>query len=301
MARPPKGDRGATGSRRFRAVFGSLLTTLSLAAVAARAMAQQVPPTDAPPAPPERCSVTQLGTDAREELVGTAQSDFISGRDGGDRLKGLEAPDRLDGGPGRDVLVGGLGQRPPEGQRRPRRGDRARREVRPGGMWTAARCARVDFRDRAARAASRARARCSRAAQVDGPRQPPGTRPSPASARSRRTPATSHPPGSDSNPGTREAPLEDARARRSRRRAGRHVRAAARHLRRHRHDPAMSRPGTASAPITFRGDPAGRCPGSSATSRSSASHQRFNYLLFDGPTGQVKPLDPTTPRASRSR
>lgn len=47
--------------------------------------------------------------------------------------------------------------------------------------------------------------------------------------------------------------------------------------------------GTAAAPITFRGDPSGPMPRILGHVRISGSYQHFNYLLFDGPTGQIKP------------
>ena len=47
--------------------------------------------------------------------------------------------------------------------------------------------------------------------------------------------------------------------------------------------------GTAAEPITFRGDPSGPMPRILGHFRISGSYQHFNYLLFDGPTGQIKP------------
>ena len=50
--------------------------------------------------------------------------------------------------------------------------------------------------------------------------------------------------------------------------------------------------GTASAPITIMGDPAGPLPTVLGFVRISGNHLRLRSLLFDGPTGQV--LTPTT-------
>ena len=57
----------------------------------------------------------------------------------------------------------------------------------------------------------------------------------------------------------------------------------------------MDRAGTPSAPITFRGDPGGPMPRILGHFKIAASHQRFNYLLFDGPTGKVKPASADNP------
>jgi hypothetical protein len=51
----------------------------------------------------------------------------------------------------------------------------------------------------------------------------------------------------------------------------------------------MSHSGTAAAPITYRGEPGGPMPRILGHVRISGSYQHFNYLLFDGPTGQIKP------------
>lgn len=50
----------------------------------------------------------------------------------------------------------------------------------------------------------------------------------------------------------------------------------------------MNSEGTATAPITFRGEPGGEMPRILGHFKIRGSYQQFNYLLFDGPTGQIK-------------
>ncbi|MGI8727413.1 MAG: right-handed parallel beta-helix repeat-containing protein, partial [Solirubrobacterales bacterium] len=50
----------------------------------------------------------------------------------------------------------------------------------------------------------------------------------------------------------------------------------------------LSTSGTSNAPITFRGAPGGEMPKILGHFKIRGSYQRFNYLLFDGPTGQIK-------------
>lgn len=57
----------------------------------------------------------------------------------------------------------------------------------------------------------------------------------------------------------------------------------------------MSQAGSADAEIVFRGDPAGPMPRIVGNVRISASHQRLDHILFDGPTGQVKPASADNP------
>ena len=57
----------------------------------------------------------------------------------------------------------------------------------------------------------------------------------------------------------------------------------------------FSSAGTASAPITFRGNPAAPMPQILGHVRVDASYQRINYLLFDGPTGAAQPPTPDNP------
>lgn len=53
--------------------------------------------------------------------------------------------------------------------------------------------------------------------------------------------------------------------------------------------------GSEGAPITFRGDPGGPMPRILGHVKISGSYQVLNYLLFDGPTGQIKPPTPDNP------
>jgi Right handed beta helix region/Protein of unknown function (DUF1565) len=57
----------------------------------------------------------------------------------------------------------------------------------------------------------------------------------------------------------------------------------------------MDAAGAAGAPITWRGHPADPMPAILGHFKVTGSHQRFGHLLFDGPTGGVKPLTPDNP------
>ncbi len=57
----------------------------------------------------------------------------------------------------------------------------------------------------------------------------------------------------------------------------------------------FSSPGSAERPIVFRGDPGGPMPQILGHVRISADHQTLNYMLFDGPTGPVKPASAENP------
>lgn len=57
----------------------------------------------------------------------------------------------------------------------------------------------------------------------------------------------------------------------------------------------MNRPGSPGDPITFRGDPSAARPRIIGHVRITAPHQRFNHLLFDGPTGRTKAITPENP------
>jgi hypothetical protein len=57
----------------------------------------------------------------------------------------------------------------------------------------------------------------------------------------------------------------------------------------------MSRAGSEDDPITWRGDPAGPMPRILGHVRILGSHQRFWGILFDGPTGPVKPPTDVNP------
>ena len=61
----------------------------------------------------------------------------------------------------------------------------------------------------------------------------------------------------------------------------------------------MKHSGSAGAPITFRGDPSGPMPRILGHVRISGSYQHFNYLLFDGPTGQIKPPTADNPNGEQ--
>ncbi|MFL6197992.1 MAG: right-handed parallel beta-helix repeat-containing protein [Thermoanaerobaculia bacterium] len=95
------------------------------------------------------------------------------------------------------------------------------------------------------------------------------------------------PAGSDSNPGTYEQPwltLGKAAASVS---AGDTVVLEPGTYGARGKTTTFRRVGTASAPITFRGDPSGPLPTILGYVKITGSYQRFSYLLFDGPTGQV--------------
>jgi Right handed beta helix region/Protein of unknown function (DUF1565) len=57
----------------------------------------------------------------------------------------------------------------------------------------------------------------------------------------------------------------------------------------------MGSPGTSTAPVTWRGPPDEAMPTLLGHVKISAGHQRFSHLLFDGPTGTVKPLTSDNP------
>jgi hypothetical protein len=57
----------------------------------------------------------------------------------------------------------------------------------------------------------------------------------------------------------------------------------------------MNRAGTASAPITYRGYPGEPMPRILGFFKITAGYQHFSYMLFDGPTGQVKSPTSTNP------
>jgi hypothetical protein len=61
----------------------------------------------------------------------------------------------------------------------------------------------------------------------------------------------------------------------------------------------LSRGGTASAPVTFRGEPGRPMPRVLGFMQIAASHVRFHGLLFDGPTGSVKESSPDNPRGEQ--
>jgi parallel beta-helix repeat protein len=58
----------------------------------------------------------------------------------------------------------------------------------------------------------------------------------------------------------------------------------------------MNRAGTASAPISFRGEPGEPMPTILGFFKITGGHQHFDHLLFDGPTGPVQAATADNPR-----
>jgi hypothetical protein len=98
--------------------------------------------------------------------------------------------------------------------------------------------------------------------------------------------------GSDANPGTRSAPWRSLAKAVSAAVPGDTIVISAGTYGARGTRLLVSTSGTASAPITFVGDPAGPMPTVLGFVRVSASHVRLRGLLFDGPTGAV--LTPTS-------
>lgn len=256
----------ASGSIRTLLRASALITAVSLALLA--------PAEDSAAA---ACGKRAAGDGGRDRLAGSHGRDRISGRGGRDRLSGRggrdclrggAGQDRLDGGAGRDKLSGGAG------------GDLMR--TRDGARDLVA-CGRgrdralVDDRDRV-------RGCESLGSGGGGARYVPKSQLGPVPADAYHV----SPGGSDSNPGTATHPW---------RTLGRAIAGAG------PGDTVVFSPGTyggpgtthtfgragaSGAPITFRGNPGRPMPRILGHVRITGSYQRFNYLLFDGPTGRVK-------------
>jgi hypothetical protein len=294
---PQLGDARYRGWRRSWSnggpARGPLRATPALLALASAALVAGLP---ADAATAAGCGQREVGASGGDRLAGGGGGDRLRGRAGRDRLRGRGGRDCLFGGPGHDRLSGGGG------------GDRlvggTGRDRLRGGPGRDRLRARGGGRDVVVCGSGRDRVSADERDVVRGCRRR-GTSPVPGYAPvSQLGPVPGDalyvsPAGSDSNPGTAASPWRTiARAVDGSGpgdtvvlRAGTYGAKGVIH--------EFDTPGSRSAPVTFRGDPAGPMPRILGHVRISADHVRLNYLLFDGPTGSVKEPTADNPRGEQ--
>jgi len=107
------------------------------------------------------------------------------------------------------------------------------------------------------------------------------------------------PSGADRNPGTRKEPRRSLQAALNAMVPGDTLVLAPGSYAREGATIAVTRDGTADAPITIRGEPGAPRPRLLGAARIEASHVRLHHLLFDGPTGPVQERTTENPRGEQ--
>jgi Right handed beta helix region/Protein of unknown function (DUF1565)/RTX calcium-binding nonapeptide repeat (4 copies) len=241
-----------------------------------------------------RCASQFEGTDLADTLVGTPGGDRVVGKGGEDVLRGLAAADCLKGGPSADTAAGGRGSDRIAGGGGGdvlRARDGSRDIVRCGSGRDVAVVDMIDVVRRCEDVTDSGSDDPGSGGSDPGPGpgSPNGYVPSTYLG---TVPAGAHylsPDGSDTNPGTESQPWRTLAKAVASVSPGHTVVLLPGTYGARGTTNMMSRGGTAQAPVTFRGQPGAELPRILGLVKITSSHQRFNHLLFDGPTGMVKP------------
>ncbi len=227
-----------------------------------------------------------IGTKRRDAISAKGGADTLRGRGAGDCLRGGGGKDRIEGGPGGDRLAGGGGADRIDA----RDGTRDRINCGPG-------------RDKAIVDPLDAVKGCEKVRVKGAPQLASASSNEARGSYLQRShlgpiPADAHyvsTAGSDSAPGTAAEPWRTLTKAIAAAEPGDTVVIRPGTYGERGTNTYFSSPGSAERPIVFRGDPGGPMPQILGHVRISADHQTLNYMLFDGPTGPVKPASAENP------
>ncbi len=274
-------------SPRHRSRLGGLVLAIA-SVVAGTSVAAGTIAVPATAAGGVHCANKMGGTASSDVLSGTRGGDTIVAKGGRDTLRGLDAADCLRGGAGEDRLAGGAGSDRLAG------GAGADVIRARDGSPDKVQCG--SGRDKAIVDAADVVRKCERVEDPQ-PRPGPGALVPPASGYAPSShlgpiPVGAHyvsTSGSDSAAGTEAAPWRTVAKAVASVGPGDTVVIEPGSYGALGTTTSFSSAGTAAAPVTFRGHPDKPMPQILGRTRIDADYQRLNYLLFDGPTGPVKP------------